>query len=384
MRPIRPSVEQTSKALSVPPVKWADAQTVVLAPPEAPPAAWKELAQAVVWGALNPERRERFRSPTTPSVLDSLTVTTEDGWTVPLLRRPAFAGASGEPIILASSAHLSPESMDAFAEDSLVHALHGAGYDVFLFRNRGCRQAVRPQGIATFDFDDMIAHDVPATIDEVRRITGAPRVAWLGHGLGGQLLVGLLGSRVSRSIAAGVVLGSPVQFRPLGTTARRAAAVARALPSHWRLPLQRVQRLLTVASRPMDVAPLSRRLAGPRARGLMMDCGTDIAMGLAQQVALWHEVGHLVDRDNRFDYVAGLAGLDTPMMTVAASGDPMCSPAAAKPVHHSLIHPDRALIELGHDWSHLDLIAGSDAATQLFPQIIAWLESFRSHCWTSE
>ena len=370
--------------MSVPPDKWADAQTVVQAPPGAQPAPWKGLAQSMLWGALNPARGERFRAPITPSALDLLEVSTEDGWTIPMFRKRAFAGATGEPIILASSSHLSPASMDAFAGDSLAHALHEAGYDVYLFQNRGCRDATRPQGIATFDFDDMIAHDVPAAIDRVRQLTGAPRVTWLGHGLGGQLLLGFLGSRINRSIAAGVTLGSAVQFPRLGTTARRAAAVANALPSHWRLPLQRVQRILTVAARPLDVVSLGRRTAGPRARGLMMDCGTDLAMGLAQQIALWHEVGHLVDRDNRFDYVAGLKGLATPVMTVVASGDPVCPPSAATPVHESLGHPNGGLIELGSDWSHLDLIAGADAAGRLFPRIIEWLESFRSDCWTSE
>lgn len=381
--PVRPSVEQTRALLSLPPEKWSAVETVVQPLEDSHESVWRSVAQSMLWGARNRGKREPFAAPRTATRFDHLEVQTEDGWSLPMLRFSPPAGGTGEPIILASSGTLSPESMDAYADCSLLRALHLAGYDVFLFHNRGCGNAVQPQGIATFDFDDMVEHDVPAAINTVCSLSGAQRAIWLGHGLGGQLLVGTLGARVHRGVAAGVAIGAPVKFQPLSSTARRAAAVASSLPCHWRIPLQRVQRLLTVASRRADLAAMGRQIDGPRARGILMDCGSDMAMGLAQQMATWHTVGHLVDRDNRFDYVEGMRGSDTPVMTIAASGDASCSPAAAAPVFEATSGAHRARIELGHDWGHLDLIASTAANRIIFPKIIDWLQAFRSDCWTT-
>ena len=226
MRPVLPSVEQSRFIVSLPPEKWADVQTTI-APTQHPKHRdWVGLMVAMVWGSRNAGVREHFRSPLSPSGVESHEFQTADGWSIPLLRVPPKPGGSGEPVMLASSAHLNPQSMDAYEDRSLVRALHRAGYDVFLFQHRGSNEARQPQGIGTFDFDDMVQHDVPAAIELAKRLSGSHRVCWVGHGLGGQLLVGHLASRTDKAIADGVTLGSPATFKRLGTTARRAAAVA--------------------------------------------------------------------------------------------------------------------------------------------------------------
>jgi len=274
--------------------------------------------------------------------------------------------------------------MDSYEDRSLVRALHRAGFDVFLFNHRGSKEAKQPQGICTFDFDDMVHHDVPAAVELVTKMSGARRVCWIGHGLGGQLLVGHLASRTHKGIAAGVTLGAPVTFDRLGTTARKAAAVAQSLPCHWKLPLASVQRLLTVSSRAPDLSAFGLRLSGPKGRGIIMGCGSDIAMGLTQQIANWHHIGQLVSRDNRFDYLEGLHGIETPLMVVGAAGDRFCSTEATKPIASQSNAKNRTFWSLDSTWGHLDLIAGDDATRTLFPKLIDWLNEYRALCWTSE
>lgn len=370
--------------MSLPPEKWADVQTTIAPIQEPEQRDLFGLMVAMVWGSRNAGVRERFRLPFSPSIVERHEYRTADGWTIPLLRCPPQPGAPGEPILLASSAHLSPKSMDAYEDRSLVRALHRAGYDVFLFDHRGSSDAQQPQGICTFDFDDMVQHDVPAAIDFVKRLSGSQRVCWIGHGLGGQLLVGHLASRTDKSIAAGVTLGAPVKFERLGTTARRAAAVAQSLPCHWKLPLASVQRLLTVSSKAPDLSSFGLRLSGPKGRGIMMGCGADIAMGLTQQIATWHEVGQLVSRDNRFDYLEGLHGIDSPLLVVGAAGDRFCQPDATELIANQAGAKNRTFWTLDSTWGHLDLIAGDDASVSLFPKLIDWLDEYRAKCWTSE
>ena len=114
-----------------------------------------------------------------------------------------------------------------------------------------------------------------------------------------------------------------------------------------------------------------------------MGCGSDIAMGLTQQIATWHEVGQLVSRDNRFDYLEGLRGIETPLMVVGAAGDRFCNPEATKAIANPPNEVHRTFLGLDGTWGHLDLIAGDDATVSLFPKLIDWLNEYRRLCWTS-
>ena len=115
-----------------------------------------------------------------------------------------------------------------------------------------------------------------------------------------------------------------------------------------------------------------------------MECGTDIAVGLTQQIATWHEIGQLVSRDNRFDYLEGLRGIDTPLLVVGAAGDRFCRPEATEVIVSQQGATNRTFRRLDGNWGHLDLIAGDDANASLFPHLLEWLDKYRSECWTSE
>ena len=367
--------------MSLPPVKWDHAQP-------SRPTGLKRLRQpatdllmAMVWGARNEGVLERFQAPLQPSVLEPVFYQTEDNWVAPLWRYPPRPGSSGAPVILASSLGLHHSSLDVHPDRSLVRHLHRLGFDVFCFTHRGSEDAVQPQGVVTFDFDDIVAHDVPAAIAAVKNTTGAKRVAWIGHGFGGQLLVGHLAVSHQDDIAAAVTFCAPVVFPKLSTVARRAATVASILPEHWRLPVRTVQSILTLAAHPSDLARVSLRMEGPMARSLLVNCSEDLAVGLVKQVARWHEVGHLVDRSNRFDYLGGIEGNRTPLLCLAAENDAVCPPAATRPIVDALADGAGEWWTLEGGWGHLDPIAGADAPRVVFPRLSKWLIGHSNRCW---
>jgi predicted alpha/beta hydrolase len=265
----------------------------------------------------------------------------------------------------------------------MVRSLHAQGFDVFILTHRGSADAVAPDGTQDFDFDDIIAHDVAAAIRTVRETTGAHRVHWVGHGLGGQLLLGHLAHDGHHEIAGAVTICAPSIFKPMHATARRIAAVARWMPSHWQVPVRHIQDILTVASRPRDLAHLTRRIEGPVARSLLLDGTENLPIGLIQQVAQWHEVGSLVNRNNRFDYTAALHGRRVHLLSVAAPEDPFCTPKQAHTVVDKLADGFGESWTLDKGWGHLDPIAGADAARVVHPRIGDWLEQHRDRCWTA-
>jgi len=336
-------------------------------------------ASEVLWGARNPCEPFANRADGLPP--DRVYYRAADGWEAPLWRYPPRPGATGDPLILAHGLGLNQSALDFREGHSLARAAWRRGYDVYLLEHRGDRNALPPRRPGSFDFDDIVDLDLPAALSAVRRVSGAPRALWLGHALGGQLLYGHLARGGADDLVAGVALCAPVQFDSPPSAARLAAAAARLLPAGWRLPSRTLHRALAPLGGPAAFRTLANDASGPDLRGLMLDGVDDLPMGMIRQVARWVSSGKLCDRHDRFEYIAALRSVSLPLMILAAHGDPICPPAAARPAAEAIDARDLTWEELGPDWGHLDILIGRRAADVVFPLVLDWLEPHRRDCW---
>lgn len=311
---------------------------------------------------------------------DRLYYRSSDGWEAPLWRYPPRPGGNGEPLVLSHGLGFSPGSMDLREDASLARAAWERGYDVYLAEHRGDRNALPPPGAGAFDFDDLVERDVPAILDAVLARSGYSRALWIGHALGGQLLYGHLARSGADQLAAGVSLCAPVRFEAPRSAARVAAIVSQLLPPTWRVPSRSLHRILAPSGSTGSLGALAADTSGPDLRGLMLDGMADVHSGLVRQMSRWVANGWMCDRHDRFDYTAGLKGLRLPMMILSAGGDPLCPPAAARPVAEVLDARDLSWEELPGDWGHLDVLVGRRASTEVFPVILDWLEAHRAAC----
>lgn len=337
---------------------------------------------AAAWAARSPAARERFLTPWRDRTASPVWYRSADGWEAPLWRRPARSGAHGTPVIVSVGLGLDARSVDMLPECSLVNALYEAGFDTFLLSHRGDRCAIAPAGARSFDFDDIVAQDVPAAIATALACVEARRVLWIGHGMGGLLLYSHLARNGGHDLAGGVTLCAPVHFPTVTTAARKLERVARWLPTRWQIPHRSIQRWLLSSGRAPTLATLSERMDGPALRRLALDGTSDLSAGLVRQIGRWHEAGHLCDRDDRFDDLAALDGKRFPLLAIAAPDDPVCPLDAARPVVTALSgaewHP------LANGWGHLDPILGADAPRVVFPRITRWLMRARQGCWNRD
>ena len=69
-----------------------------------------------------------------------------------------------------------------------------------------------------------------------------------------------------------------------------------------------------------------------------------------------------------------------PALVLAAAGDRVCPPAAARPALEAFAPAERCWVELGADWGHLDPLIGRQAPTALHPRLLSWLEGHRWRC----
>lgn len=336
-------------------------------------------AVEVAWSARHP--REPFAHRADGRPLDRVYYQAADGWEAPLWRYPPRPGASGEPLLLAHGLGVNHAALDFRDGQSLARAAWKRGYDVYLLEHRGDRHAVAPRRPGAFDFDDIVDLDIPAALAAVRRVSGAPRTLWLGHAMGGQLLYGHLARGGADDLAAGVALCAPVLFDAPRSTARLAAMAAPLLPDGWRIPSRTLHRALAPLGGPASFRALAGDTDGADLRGLMLDGVDDLHLGMIRQVARWISTGALCDRHDRFDYVAALQAVRLPVLVMAAHGDQVCSPAAARPAAEALDSRDLTWEELGEGWGHLDLLVGRRAADEVFPLVLDWLEPHRRSCW---
>lgn len=335
-------------------------------------------ALASAWALRHP--REPLAPRPKPQSTEPRWIRAEDGWECPLRRLAPKAGASGEPVVLAGGLGQTLHTFDPEPDGSLAARLHAAGFDVWWLGHRGSSGARPPQHPGPCDLDAIVAHDVPAVVERIKAVTGARRLLWVGHGLGGQLAYAHLAAG-GDDIAGLVAIAAPLLFPRVHTRARLAGRIAAALPAEWRLPVGAVADALA----PGPGADLLQRLApscdAAHRRGLLLHGTAAVRLGMIRQTARWYELGHLSDRSGRLDYAAALGGTRCPMFLVTAERDPVCPPRAIAPLSAATDHRERRHLLLAGDWGHLDLLLGPRAPKQVHLPIEKWLVARRQLAW---
>jgi pimeloyl-ACP methyl ester carboxylesterase len=223
----------------------------------------------------------------------------------------------------------------------------------------------------------MVAQDLPAALAAVRLASGASRVLWVGHGLGGQALLVHLARGGAADLAGAAVLGAAAAFPSASSRARLLGLAARMLPANLRLPVRRMAQMSAAGGASIADVGLGRDLEGPRARGLLLDGAEDIGMGFVAQAARWMESGTLCDRLDRIDYVAALDGVTCPVFGVSARGDRVCAPEQLAAALDRLDPVGVERLTLDESWSHLDLLVGRRAAQTVAPAVVEFFAAHR-------
>ena len=278
---------------------------------------------------------------------------------------------------------LNHHSLQFSRQSSIAWKLQEAGYAVFFFTQRGDHGAIPPHSPGAWDFDDIVRQDVPAAIEAVLERTDFQRVHWLGHGLGGQLLIGYLANEGDLLLASASLLCAPVRFETPASRARALQLAMRLLPSQVEIPTRGLSRLTSPAFG-VD-SPWMEHLGNLKgdssvARGLLLHGTENLGAGLLKQVALWTERGFLCDRAGQQDLASCLEGLDLPVFLLATEGDRTCPPEAAFALDLFLEGPvDRLRLDAG--WGHTDPLLAAEATEQVFPRILEWLQKHRRKSW---
>lgn len=271
-------------------------------------------------------------------------------------------------------------NVDLDEEASLARYLRSRGMDVWVMELRGHGGSRRAGPSRGFDWsiDDYIQRDLPAVIATVRRATGAARVHWFGHSLGGMLLYGAcILPGIASQIRSAVVCDSPAVFAPLRRRMRIARAYARLVPV---VPPALVLPFLGPAA---WLAPwVLRRRHGVSGRRLALALLSNAIVPWGSSRVLLHlcrilESGRFTSLDGALDYERGPERIGFPLRVLSAARKLMDERAIHGGFERAASREKdylRLSVQDGcaEDYTHSSILVSPSSPRDVYPRVAEW------------
>ncbi|MHC5537329.1 alpha/beta hydrolase [Singulisphaera rosea] len=374
-------------------------------------AARKQLRQALPVRGTQEGASEARKQGGEPFVIK-----TPDGWTLVAHRYkptgPARPGAM--PVILCHGLTYNAVFWDLDPSCGFAPYLASLGFDVWAVSLRGCGLSqkwvwrledapeaviggalrrmthgkVGPTGYATVDpkyanwtMDHHISQDVPALVRLVRRTTGAPAVAWVGHSMGGIVALGCLARYPNPGIGCLVTVGSQVTM-PEGQVARR--FLTELIQTRLRQTSGQLGRDEVLSQTRTSVYNLffNPQNVSPKVYEALSGWATDIpAVGLLQQYLLLSNKGVLLDAKGQFNYAQAVGNIKIPIFISCGEKDNFAPPRVQRELFERVGSTDKTLYVFGTskglpvDAGHDDALVGLNSKETSFPIIAQWLSA---------
>lgn len=347
-----------------------------------------------------------------PEVTDYV-ARTSDNWklVVHRYRSANRQDRSKLPVILCHGFSYNATFFDLTPDASFARYLANEGYDVWVVNLRGAGQSSRwalttpaagnallgrlaaqidgseiPRyGFVSIDpkyanwtFDDHVERDIPAILSLVKHRTNRPQVAWIGHSMGGNIMLAYL-SRYGQDPSVGklVVIGSQLRLPPESAFGELLLTT-----------LEQRQREVTAN------APLLRAFSAGANRMFFNEAnmtqeafraietsGQDSpSVGVLEQYLTLCARGEMLDASKRTSYVTGLRNVQCPSLIVGGAADRIAPPYLQERLLRDIGAENRLLLILGKqngfsvDFGHCDAIVGRQSLAEVYPVLSRWLD----------
>lgn len=313
-------------------------------------------------------------------------VATADGAELLLHRHAAPAG---RPVLVIHGISSNHHCWDLEEGRSLGTYLADQGLDAWLLDLRGhgdSRFGTDGRRLRTgWTVDDYGLQDLPAAVDYIRRETGQPQVALVGHSLGGMVAAIYASTHPGGddSLSALVAVGSPMDFSdpdPLLTSTLWAAKIYGPLLPVVPSPLvARIQGALPGRLTPIDDMLFND--LSPEARTRMYDrVVSPLVGGELKQFGQILRTGSFTGAHGGVDYSALLGRIETPALVIAGRADRIAPPDRVLAYYEGVGSQEKQFVVAGRahgfaaDYGHLDLPLGDHAQEEIFPLIAGWVD----------
>lgn len=265
------------------------------------------------------------------------------------------------------------------SEDYAGLAIQGLGMLMKLSQAKLENASANPKYI-NWTFDDYVKYDVPTAIEYVKKATGSPQVFWVGHSMGGNVLLAHLSVNQRNDIRGVVTVGSQLTMANGHVVSQyintlqwlRLTELAGGVDADKAKQTAKEQaRALLFYQRNMEGDIISRLETG----------GTDTpSVGVLGQYLELVGSGQMKTSNNRHNYAQSAKNITVPLLLCAGSEDSFVNPADLAFLRDNVGSEDCQAILLGpsagmNPYGHNDSLISRGAAVQVYPLISKWLDA---------
>lgn len=332
--------------------------------------AW--VANWILWGLYSDEE----------AYDEHRTIHTEGGCELDLWRYKPEQPNDCPPVMLVHGLTANHRNLAFDEQYGLAQYLNRQGYDCWAIDLRG-----RDQFWASGEpwcFDDYLDHDLPRAVDYILEETESEQLHWVGHSMGGMLLLAYAGTRTDTDkLASGTTIGSPA-FLEEPWFLRRFAAGFLNLPqtiySVFRPILHFIFAglLYSIPWRIWLFLLVEQRFSRDVLRLVSNVIVTRVNYRVPLQFLKWLGTGEWISQEGEVDYREGLGDVDVPTFMLVGQRDELC-PDRETSGFDLLGCTDKkfrnAAQENGYRYTydHISLVFSSGAREELFPEIENWI-----------
>ena len=269
---------------------------------------------------------------------------------------------------------------------SLAQHMAELGFDCYVPELRGVGMSERPRH--SWSIGEYLDYDLPAIIDAVRGESGFERLSWVGHSMGGLLMLMHGIEHPEAPIERLIAVGSTLDYRP-GRSVYRARMRLRPLGSVFDpVPFGFFARAnaLVAGSGPRFLPEAMNFRRDNVDRGvcrLLLTRGfAPIPITLLDSLATtFSDEGFSRDTaEGRIVYLERAGALRIPTLLLGGSRDTQCPEAAVRATFECLTGVEEKQLQLfgrahGHaaEYGHFDLIVGRRAPIEVWPHMTDFL-----------
>ena len=310
---------------------------------------------------------------------------TDDGWTLALSEYDPPAGvARRRPVLCCHGLSGNHHGFDLTARTSLARFLAAAGHPTFVLDLRGAGWSdhghVFGRHKLNWRLSDHYRHDAPAAIAKVLELTGADKLHWIGHSMGGMTAYAFLQTPLAAKISRLVILASPAVFeymRPLLRWEFLLRPLLRVIPEAPIKTLSRSGAPLVESVEALQALGGNRFLPPGHAALSAANCQGQTPSSLLLDFARFVKAGRLVD-DAGGDLLAGMKNIAVPALFLVGARDLTANDGAVESAYENW-GAEKKWVMLGkkygqqNDYDHMTLLLGGGVCEEVYPHIVDWL-----------
>lgn len=316
--------------------------------------------------------------------LPELEVQTQDGWKLKAYHHRCI-NSFHLPVLIFHAMSLSAYSLNGNGGiPSIASWLSQNGYDTWVCECRGVGKAFHQDKTKRLEwtFDDQLQYDVSAFINSIGKETGHAKFHWVGHSMGGALLLAYLCSTDNSIIQSGIIAGAGFEVSDRIGCTEMPIRLLNALRIKS-MPLKFYATLSKPFFRfiPDQYGLFSKKLTGHNCCIEIMKDIHNIPTSLMMYALKSYRKNGFRDIDDKVIYSENAKNVSTPLLFLSGDKDLAWTPSVIennlKYFHQGNAHMLPFGRAYGHEdnYGHLDLLMGKNAEKEVFPEIFRYLNS---------